>query len=61
MRVKYIVIIAVIAVLMSCKSHKVYSKVELENIRNNDSIQEENKRDYENEIREMNQDNNDRN
>ncbi len=61
MRVKQILIIGIIGFTISCKSHRVYSKVELENIRKNDSIQEDNKRDYENEIREMNQDNNDRN
>ena len=61
MRVNLIVGIVIIALTISCKSNKIYTKVELENIRKNDSIQDENRRDYENEIREMNQDNNDRN
>jgi hypothetical protein len=61
MKVIQIVGIAIIVLSISCKSNKIYTKVELENMRKNDSIQNENRMDYENEIREMNQENNDRN
>jgi hypothetical protein len=60
MKKKYL-LIALILILTNCKSHKIYTEQELENIKKTERLRNEMMNDYENDQREFNEELNNQN
>jgi hypothetical protein len=60
MKNKYL-LLALILILTSCKSHKIYTEQELENIKKTERLRNEMMNDYENDQREFNEELNNQN
>jgi formiminotetrahydrofolate cyclodeaminase len=60
MKKKYL-LIAMILILTNCKSHKIYTEQELENIKKTERLRNEMMNDYENDQREFNEELNNQN
>jgi hypothetical protein len=60
MKNKYL-LIALILILTNCKSHKIYTEQELENIKKTERLRNEMMNDYENDQREFNEELNNQN
>jgi hypothetical protein len=60
MKNKYL-LLALILILTNCKSHKIYTEQELENIKKTERLRNEMMNDYENDQREFNEELNNQN
>lgn len=60
MKNKYL-LIALILILTNCKSHKIYTEQELENIKKTERLRNQMMNDYENDQREFNEELNNQN
>ena len=60
MKYKYI-LVAILIIISSCKSHKIYTSQELKNLKKTASLRNEMMNDYENDQREFNEDLNNQN
>jgi hypothetical protein len=60
MKKKYL-LIALILILTNCKSHKIYTEQELQNIKKTERLRNEMMNDYENDQREFNEELNNQN
>lgn len=60
MKNKYL-LIALILILTNCKSHKIYTEQELQNIKKTERLRNEMMNDYENDQREFNEELNNQN
>ena len=60
MKYKYI-LVTILIIITSCKSHRIYTEQELKNIKKTASLRNEMMNDYENDQREFNEDLNNQN
>jgi hypothetical protein len=60
MKYKYI-LVAILIIISSCKSHKIYTSQELKNLKKTANLRNEMMNDYENDQREFNEDLNNQN